>query len=222
MDKPAGLLTIPDREQSHRSLKELLQEKYGTILTVHRLDRDTSGIVVFARNEEWHKYLCKMFEDRTVQKTYLGVVIGEPAQDRGEIEAPIMEDPAHKGRMIVHRKGKPSHTGYLVLEAHKPYSLLRFELHTGRTHQIRVHAREIGHPLACDPLYGDGKPVYISSFKKKFKLSKDEEQERPILNRLALHAWELTLPLPDGESITLQSPMPKEFKALMQQLGKHA
>lgn len=222
VDKPAGLLTIPDREQTSTSLKELLQAKYGMILTVHRLDRDTSGLVIFARNEEWHKYLCRLFEDRSIRKTYLGIVVGMPSESSGDIEAPIMEDPLHPGRMIIHRNGKPSHTSFEVLESFKPYSLVRFNLHTGRTHQIRLHARHIGYPLACDPLYGDGKPVLISSFKKKFNLSKSEEQERPMINRLALHAYQLSLPLPSGTMLELEAAIPKEFRALMQQLAKYA
>lgn len=220
INKPAGLLTIPDRSQTEKSLKEILQEKYGTIFTVHRLDKDTSGLVVFAKNETTHKYLSKLFEDRKVEKYYLGIVTGSPVSLSGIIDAPIAEHPYHKGMMTVHRDGKPSQTGYEVLEANKFYSLVLFRLYTGRTHQIRVHAKNAGHPLACDPLYGDGKPVLLSAIKKKFKLSKLEEEERPIINRLALHAARLTFEDADGKTIELEAPIPKEFRALMQQLKK--
>ena len=220
VSKPAGLLTIPDREQSEKSLKEILQEKYGTIFTVHRLDRDTSGLVLFAKNEAAHKYLSKLFEDRKVEKYYLGIVTGLPENKSGIIDAPISEHPAHKGFMTVHRNGKPSQTGYEVVEPNKFYSLVAFQLYTGRTHQIRVHAKNIGHPLACDPLYGDGKPVLLSSIKKKFKLSKHDEEERPILGRLALHSWKLSFEGMNGKKMELEAPAPKEFRALMQQLKK--
>lgn len=220
VNKPAGLLTIPDREQSEKSLKEILLEKYGSIFTVHRLDKDTSGLVLFAKNETTHKYLSKLFEDRKVEKFYLGIVLGCPANLKAEIDAPIAEHPTNKGFMVVHRNGKPSRTVYEVLIADPRYSLVNFQLHTGRTHQIRVHSKNIGHPLACDTLYGDGKPVLLSTIKKKFKLSKNEEEERPMINRLALHSYKLIFTDQHNQHLELTAEMPKEFRALMQQLGK--
>jgi len=221
INKPTGLLTIPDREQSEKSLKEMLIEKYGSIFTVHRLDKDTSGLVIFAKNETAHKFLSKIFEDRKVEKYYLGIVIGDPENKTGLIDAPISEHPLHKGLMVVHRNGKPSQTGYEVLESNKNFSLVSFQLHTGRTHQIRVHAKHIGHPLACDPLYGDGKPVMLSAIKKKFKLSKHDETERPMISRLALHSYKLSFEDMHGMPMNLEAEMPKEFRALMQQLKKN-
>lgn len=166
VNKPAGMLTIPDREQTQISLKDVLLKKYATIFTVHRLDRETSGVVLFAKNETTHKYFSKQFEDRLVEKFYLGIVQGTPAQPTGTIDAPIMEHPALKGQMVVHKKGKPSITDYEVQEIVGKYALLKFQIHTGRTHQIRVHAKNMGHPIICDPLYGDGSPFLISSIKK--------------------------------------------------------
>ena len=221
INKPAGLLTIPDREQSEKSLKEILQDKYGTIFTVHRLDKDTSGLVIFAKNETAHKYFSKLFEDRKVEKYYLGIVLGSPANATGTIDAPITEHLLHKGTMVVHRNGKPSQTSYEVIDANKNFSLVSFQLHTGRTHQIRVHSKHIGHPLAVDTLYGDGKPILLSSIKKKFKLSKHDEEERPMVNRLALHSYKLNFDDLGGERRELVAEMPKEFRALMQQLKKH-
>ena len=220
INKPSGLLTIPDREQSEKSLKEYLKDKYGDIFTVHRLDKDTSGLVLFAKNETTHKYLSKLFEDRQIQKYYVGIVIGEPANTSGSIEAPIGENPANKGVMNVHRNGKPSHTTYEVIDANKHYSMVSFQLHTGRTHQIRVHSKEIGHPLAVDEIYGDGKPVLLSSIKKKFRLSKHDDEERPMISRLALHSYKLIFETAQGEKLELIAEVPKEFKALMQQLKK--
>ena len=218
--KPSGLLTIPDREQSEKSLKEYLTEKYGTIFTVHRLDKDTSGLVLFAKNEATHKYLSKLFEERKVEKYYLGIVTGQPANTTGTIDAPITEHLTHKGLMTIHKSGKPSLTTYEVLDANKHFSLVSFQLHTGRTHQIRVHSKNIGHPLACDPLYGDGKLLMLSSVKKKFKLSKHDDKERPMISRLALHSYKLIFDDAMGEKIELIAEMPKEFRALMQQLKK--
>lgn len=220
LNKPSGLLTIPDREQSEKSLKEFLKDKYGEIFTVHRLDKDTSGLVLFAKNEGTHKYLSRLFEERKIEKYYVGIVLGQPVNLTGSIEAPIGENPAHKGLMNVHRNGKPSHTTYEVLEANKNYSLVSFQLHTGRTHQIRVHSKEIGHPLACDELYGDGKPVLLSGIKKKFNLSRHEDEERPMIARLALHSYKLIFETALGDKLELIADVPKEFRALMQQLKK--
>jgi len=220
INKTSGLLTIPDREQSEKSLKEYLIDKYGQIFTVHRLDKDTSGLVLFAKNEITHKYLNKIFEERAVEKFYVGIVMGEPVEKTGLIDAPIAEHSLNKNLMVVHRRGKPSQTGYEVLEGNKFYSLVSFQLHTGRTHQIRVHCKNIGHPLACDPLYGDGKAVLLSTFKKKFKLSKHDEEERPMIGRLALHSYQLRFTDEHGTRMELEAEIPKEFRALMKQLSK--
>lgn len=219
VNKPSGILTIPDRAQSERSLKEYLNDKYGEIFTVHRIDRDTSGIVLFAKNEAMHRYLSQLFEQRKVKKFYMGIVLGMPANTTGLINAPIAEHPFKKGQMHINRSGKASSTGYEVLRAFPAFSLVKFALHTGRTHQIRVHSKEIGHPLAVDEMYGDGRPVFLSSIKKKYKAPKYEE-EKPIISRLALHAYQLIFSLPDGTEINLTAEMPKEFKALFQQLEK--
>lgn len=221
INKPSGLLTIPDRAQSEKSLKEMLVEKYGSIFTVHRLDKDTSGLVLFAKNEATHKFLSLLFEERKVEKYYLGIVSGLPANTTGSIDAPIAEHHINKGMMAVHRTGKPSLTTYEVIDANKHFSMVSFQLHTGRTHQIRVHSKNIGHPLACDPLYGDGKPVLLSSVKKKFKLSKHDEEERPMISRLALHSYKLIFTDAEGEKIELTAEAPKEFRALMTQLKKN-
>ena len=221
VNKPAGLLSIPDREQTQTSLKDILLEKYGSIYTVHRLDRDTSGIIIFAKTEAAHKFFSLLFEGREIEKYYMGLVHGIPTPKKGTIDAPIAEHGVQKGFYIVHQRGKPSVTDYEVMEENKTFSLVQFQLHTGRTHQIRVHCKNIGHPLACDDLYGDGKPVLLSSIKKKYKLSKHDEKERPMLNRLALHSYRLKFTGEDGKVIDLKAELPKDIRALMQQLQKN-
>lgn len=220
LNKPSGLLSIPDREGKEVSLKILLKEKYGEIFTVHRLDKDTSGLIIFAKNEIAHKFLSQQFENRKTVKIYHGLVLGSPLQKEGSIDAPIIEHPAQNGTMIVHRKGKEALTDYKVLSDFGIYSLLQFRIHTGRTHQIRVHMKNIGHPIVCDSLYGDGKPVLVSSLKSKFKLSKSEDEERPILGRLALHAYQLSIEGTDGKPIQLEAPVSKDMRATLQQLEK--
>jgi 23S rRNA pseudouridine1911/1915/1917 synthase len=218
INKPSGVLTIPDR-MGNISLKNYLQEFCGEIFTVHRLDKDTSGIVVFAKNETTHKQLSQLFEGREVEKYYQGLVIGKPSETKGTIDTPIMEHPVTKGVMVTNKKGKPSVTDYELLEAFRYFSWLQFQIHTGRTHQIRIHMKSIGHAIVCDGLYGDGKPILLSSLKKKFKLSKDEEEERPILSRLALHSYRLKFKLNDKE-FDLEAPLPKDLRACLQQLKK--
>jgi len=220
LNKPSGLLSIPDREGKDISLKKMLIEKYGNIFTVHRLDKGTSGLIVFAKNEETHKHLSQQFETRQTEKIYLGLVLGSLAEKKGTIDAPIVEHPAKKGLMTVYKNGKESLTDFEVLEDLKIFSWVQFQIHTGRTHQIRVHAKHIGHPVVCDELYGDGKPILLSTLKHKFKLSKNELEERPILNRLALHALQLKFVLTNEEEIELEAPLPKDLKAVLQQLEK--
>lgn len=218
VNKPSGVLTIPDRE-GNVSLKNYLQTAFGEIFTVHRLDRGTSGIVVFAKNEKTHKQLSQIFEGREIEKYYQGLVLGKLAEPAGTIDIPIMEHPVTKGLMVTNKKGKPSQTEYQVLETFRYFSWLQFQIHTGRTHQIRVHMKHIGHPIVCDELYGDAKPILLSSLKKKFKLSKNDEEERPILARLALHSFRLKFVL-NTKELDLTAPLPKDMRACLQQLRK--
>lgn len=221
INKPSGLLTIPDREGKDVSLKQLLKEKYGEIFTIHRLDRETSGIVIFAKNESAHKILSRQFETRETTKIYYGLVIGCPAETEGVINEPIAEHPNKKGLMTVYKKGKESITEYELLENFRLYSWMQFRILTGRTHQIRVHMKHLGHPIVCDNLYGDGKPVFISGIKKKnFNLSKQEDEERPILSRLALHSARLKF-IFNKKEYELGADLPKDLRALLNQLRKH-
>lgn len=221
LNKTSGLLSIPDREGKEVSLKNMLQEKYERIMTVHRLDKDTSGLIVFAKNEATHRHLSMQFEERKTKKIYVGLVLGSPAEKTGSINLPLAENMVQRGVMIVNRRGKESLTDYEVLDDFGIYSWMQFEIHTGRTHQIRVHMKEIGHPIVCDALYGDGKPVLLSSLKKKkFKLAKDVLEERPLMARLALHAFQLSFVTAAGEKIELTAELPKDLKATLQQLTK--
>jgi len=219
VNKPAGLLSIPDREGKDISLKQILQYKHGDIFTVHRLDKATSGVIVFAKNEATHKELSLLFENRSTQKIYYGLVHGSLSTDKGKIEEPIMSHPSGNGKVVINAKGKLSVTEYEVVDDFKRFSWVKFKILTGRTHQIRIHAQFIGHSIVCDELYGDGNPVYLSSLKKKYNLSKSEIEERPMLSRLALHSASLQFTLNDKEYF-FEAPVPKDLKALLQQLRK--
>ncbi len=222
INKLPGVLSIPDREGKEVSLKTLLQEKYGRIFTVHRLDKETSGLILFAKTEAAHKHLSMQFEERHTKKIYLGLVLGRPAEKSGNIDAPIAEHPAKNGSMIIQRSGKEAQTRYEVLGCYGMYAWIQFRIFTGRTHQIRVHMKHIGHPIACDPLYGDGKPLFLSSFKHRFKLSGKDEEEKPMLRRLALHAFQLSFTDSWGKPLHLEAPLPKDLQATLRQLQKWA
>ena len=222
VNKPAGLLSIPDRFGKDPSLKALLQDQFGKIFTVHRLDKETSGLIIFAKDEATHKDLSQKFESREVEKYYLGLVSGTMMNREGRIDVPLMEHPGKTTLMMTHKKGKPSITEYKVLEEFGLFSWVQFQILTGRTHQIRVHAKHIGNSIVCDELYGDRQPVLLSSIKRKFKLSKNELDERPILSRLALHSSQLKFTDSEGNFQELEAPLPKDLKALLQQLRKNS
>jgi 23S rRNA pseudouridine955/2504/2580 synthase/23S rRNA pseudouridine1911/1915/1917 synthase len=222
VNKPSGLLTIPDRHNENLpSLHRILQTMYPGILVVHRIDRDTSGLVIFAKTPAAHALLCKQFEDRQVEKWYLAFLHGTPQEMEGSISAPMREHPAKNGTMVVHAKGREAISLYEVKQSFGKFSLVAFKILTGRTHQIRVHAKHIGHPVVCDPLYGNGLPIFLSQIKKKVHLSKAQEQETPLLGRLGLHAWQLHVTDAAGEMQSLEAPLPKDLKALYNQLAKN-
>ena len=222
VNKSAGMLTIPDRhDETQLSLYKILVQQYGKIFIVHRLDRETSGLVLFAKNEASHKYLSQLFEQRNIEKIYLGIIRGSLPAKKGFVNEAIAEHLFHQGIMTVSKKGKSSLTEYEVMEDYGIYSLVQFNIRSGRTHQIRVHMKYAGHPIACDTTYGDGKPIPLSSFKKKYKLSLHDEEERPLINRLALHSHRLIFRDTQAKKHALEAPLPKDMKALLQQLKKN-
>lgn len=223
VNKPSGMLTIPARfDRSKASLQELLQAKYGTAMTVHRLDRETSGILIFARNEAAHKHLSMQFQKHSTDKFYLGLVDGVVHHEEGEIDKPIGEHPQIKGKMHITNRGKASLTFYRVLEHFKNFTLLEAQIKTGRTHQIRVHFQSIGYPLAVDALYGRREGFMLSEIKgRKFRSGKFSEEERPLMSRTALHAYRLRFDHPTtGERLTFVAEPPKDLSAVLKQLRK--
>ncbi len=223
VNMPSGLLTIPDRHNNELPcLQTSMKNAYGEIFTVHRLDRDTSGIILFARNEAAHKYYSQLFESRNVKKFYLAFVSGQLVPKQGSVNEPIMDHPVVKGKMVTNRKGKSALTDYQVQEEFGLFSLVKLQIHTGRNHQIRVHMKHLGHPVAVDELYGSDTPVMLSAIKKKFKLGKHTEEERPLLSRLALHAAQLSFTDQQGKEHLVEAPLPKDMQAVLTQLRKQA
>lgn len=223
INKPAGLLTIPDRHNDKLpSLSKMLEQQYGHIFVVHRLDKDTSGVIAFAKNELTHKFLSEQFQNRKADKVYLGLVTGRIWEKEGTIDTPIYESSVKRGKMMTGKKGKPALTTFGVLESFSLYTLLQVRIFTGRTHQVRVHMQSIGHPIAMDEVYGNGKPFYLSFIKKNYRISKFQEEEKPLMSRMALHASTLSFNDRKGQRHTFEAPLPKDFQAVLNQLRKHA
>lgn len=222
VSKPANYLSIPDRFQPDLpNVQSFLKHKFGNIYTVHRIDRETSGLLVFAKDEHTHKALNEQFENRLVEKKYLALAAGNVHNEQGIIDKPIGKHPYLKGKMVIHPKGKPSLSEYKVLERFKNYTLVEVNIKTGRTHQIRVHFEAIGYPLAIDPLYSRKQAFFLSEIKGKKYKSNRAEAERPLMSRCTLHAYELSLTQPSTkERIHVKADLPKDFRAVLQQLRK--
>ncbi len=222
VNKPAGLLSLPDRyDPTLPNLYQHLHQQTGKVYVVHRLDKDTSGLMVFALQAEAHKKLSLQFEQRTVKKTYLALTEGCPQNKAGSIEAPLEKIPGKPGRMRIARTGKTAISHYRLLQSWKRYSLLSVVIETGRTHQIRVHLSHIGLPIVGDPFYGSGQGLYVSQIKgRRFKL-RTGETEKPLIGRTALHAQKLSFLHPGkNQTVSFEAPLPKDFRAGIKQLDK--
>ncbi len=205
VDKPPGLSVHPGPGHPDRTLVNGLlalcpdiQGIGGEIRPgiVHRLDKDTSGLMIAAKTQDAHHHLSQQIKDRTVEKGYLALAEGAPSPDSGLIDVPIGRDPRRRTRMAVIAGGRESRTGYRLLVKAGDYSLLELQLHTGRTHQIRVHLAWLGHPLLGDGVYG---------------------RRSPLLGRHFLHAHRLAFVHPvTGERMEFSSPLPTDLQAALQ------
>jgi 23S rRNA pseudouridine1911/1915/1917 synthase len=211
VDKPAGLVVHPAPGHDTGTLVNALLGRasgaeYGGIGgvmrpgIVHRLDRDTSGLLMVAKDDRAQHALMAQLKARRVKKTYLALVQGSVSAAVGRIEAPVGRDPRHRTRMAVVADGRPAVTGYRVRERFSGWTLLELDLVTGRTHQIRVHLEAIGHPVAGDPVYGTG----------------TSRRGPAALGRLFLHSWRLELASPsNGHLIRAEAPLPAELEIVL-------
>jgi 23S rRNA pseudouridine1911/1915/1917 synthase len=216
IDKPAGLITHPAPGQASGTLVNALlarggAEAYGTIGgadrpgIVHRLDRETSGLIVVARNDRAQAALMAQLKARRVKKTYLALVAGSPPAEVGRIEAPIGRDPRHPRKMAVVPGGRPAVTGYRVRERFAEWALLELDLITGRTHQIRVHLASIGHAVAGDPVYATG----------------NARRGPTGLARLFLHSWRIEFMAVGGDRlIRAEAALPSDLEAVLDDLRR--
>lgn len=222
VNKPPGVLSIPDRfTPDLPNVKTILEKKYGEVFVVHRIDRYTSGVMIFAKDAESHKHLSEQWMERTPVKFYSAIVDGVPKEVSGEINESLAESTTKRGKMLVHSRGKESRSSYHVEEAYNNYSLVDVRIYTGRMHQIRVHMAHIGHPLVVDKLYGKREQFFLSEIKgKKYKKAKYDE-ERPLLTRQPLHARKLVIDHPaTGKSMTFEADLPKDMRAVINQMRK--
>jgi 23S rRNA pseudouridine1911/1915/1917 synthase len=234
VDKPAGLAVIPGRGETTSAL-EMLAAETGLpcagavdprLRVVHRIDKETSGVVLFAKHIASQRQLSHQFQNNRIRKEYLALVAGSPAEDSGTIDTPIAPHPADPRRMTTARRGRPALTAWQVEGRFGPITLLRVFPRTGKTHQIRVHLKSIGLPLVVDPLYnrlppGTPSGLLLSSFKRGYKPSGDQPQ-RPLIDRLTLHAESLGFLGLEGREITVKAPLPKDFRSAINMLQKYA
>ena len=221
IDKPAGLVVHPGAGVRAGTLVNALLHHVrdlsgvGGVLRpgiVHRLDRGTSGLMVVAKDDATHRALVRLFAGREVEKTYLAIVLGCPAPRSGRVGLPIGRDPVHRLKMSVRApRARAALTDYEVLEPLDGAALVRLRLHTGRTHQIRVHLASLGHPVAGDALYGGTRPPACRRPAARAALQ--------ALERPALHAHRLAFTHPaTGARLDLGSPLPPELEQLLQAL----
>ena len=220
--KPPHVLAIPDRHEVEKpNVLTMLRKQFGEVFTVHRIDKETSGVMVFARNEFTHKELSLQFQNRHVKKVYTALVDGTMTNQTGVIDAPLLNNLASSGKVVVNRSGKPCETHYEVIEQFRDYALVEFDLKTGRTHQIRAHALHIGHPLMTDKIYGKREEFMLSSVKRKKYSAGKNQVERPLLSRSSLHASHLTFMHPDTKKVvSFTAELPKDMRATVAQLRK--
>ncbi|MBN1982528.1 MAG: RNA pseudouridine synthase [Chitinivibrionales bacterium] len=196
VDKPVGIASIPERVKTAESVYRILSAIYKTkLFVVHRLDKEVSGVLLFAKDAVTHRFLNDQFCRREIKKSYYALVHGVPSDKQWHICKPLRQ--FGSGRMGVDLdRGKQSITDVFLLEGYQTTSLVRVCPHTGRRHQIRVHLYSIGHPIVGDPLYGD-----------------------PLSNksslRCLLHAHSLQFHLPDGRILSIESELPQDFKAFL-------
>jgi len=203
IDKPAGLLSIPDGYDAAKPhLRGVLEPQYGRLWIVHRLDKDTSGVLVLARNAAAHRELNLQFFNHQIQKTYHALVIGIPEWDEKIVNAPLRANIGRRKRTVVDpKRGKTALTEIRVLERFRDHSFVEIHPKTGRTHQIRAHLYYLGYPILSDPLYGDG-------------------TQTALIHRLALHARSLTFQHPlTREPKTFPVPYPDDFATALQKLN---
>ncbi len=219
INKPAGLLTIRDGyDPTLPYLTKILEETFGKVWVVHRLDKDTSGIMLFARSADAHRDLNKQFEKHEIQKVYHAIVVGMPTWEELNVSLPLRINGDRKHRTVVDpQRGKPAQTVFQVMQRLGPFTLVAALPKTGYTHQIRAHLSVTGFPILADPLYKSLDPPTLLD-----KRASTVEEDLPI-QRLALHAAQITFRHPlKGNIVTMLAPYPDDFQQTLDALSAQA
>ncbi len=226
INKPTGISVTPDRTGA-LDIQQLLAQQLTLaepLRLIHRLDKDTSGVMLVAKNKQAQSRYSRLFAKRQVSKLYLAIVNGPLSYEHGSIKDPIARSKRNPQAMHVHpRLGKPAHTVWKQLADFGIMSLVAAQLVTGRTHQIRIHFSHRGMPLAIDPVYGSSQPLMLSSYKNSYR-PKHDKVEPAMIDRLTLHAYQLTIPVGPEETQeikTFVAPLDKKFAAAVKLLTKH-
>lgn len=226
INKPTGISVTADRSGSPDVLKLLNRQMSPSepLRLVHRLDKETSGILLIAKNKVSQSNYSRLFAKRHIQKLYLALVKGPLAHEGGSIKDPIARSKRNPQAMHIHpRLGKPAHTVWKQLADFGTISLVSVQIITGRTHQVRIHFSHRGMPLAIDPIYGTTEPLMLSSFKPGYR-PKHNRSEPPMIDRLTLHAYQLTVPIGDQEKTemkTFVAGLDKKFASVIKLLAKY-
>ncbi len=216
INKPPFLATLEDRA-SFINILSLAREQLKSAQVCHRLDKETSGALIIAKNPEAYRHMSMQFENREIDKVYHAVADGIHDFDEMIVEDRILK--LSNGTVKIDRTGKDALTTFQTLMAYRNHTLVECQPKTGRMHQIRIHLANCGASITGDTMYG-GKPFYLSTVKKKFNLKKDEE-EQPLIKRLALHAYKLSFNTLKDVRVEVTAPYPKDFNVLIHQLEKN-
>ncbi|MCG8310335.1 MAG: pseudouridine synthase [Cytophagales bacterium] len=216
INKPPGLATLEDRAHGAHMLS-IAKTFYKDIQVCHRLDKDTSGVLVFAKNNDAYRNLAVQFQERKVDKIYHAVVDGSTEFHNYLLDVPLIE----KGHGTVKwdaKHGKDSKTYISTISNFQSFSLLECKPCSGRRHQIRVHLKYLNHSIIGDKKY-DGREIYLSQIKKKYKSAGNTK--RPIIKRMALHAFSISFRNMENEALYIEAAYPKDFEILLKQLNKY-
>lgn len=210
----------PDAPRLDKAAAGELFPEGGRLYAVHRIDKDTSGLVVYALTSAAHRKLCLDFENRKVEKTYHALIHGRPDWKTYTVDVPLRVDGDKNHRTVADKRaGKKAVTEFSNLGSCGSFSWIEAKPVTGRTHQIRAHLAWLGFSIVCDPLYGNNEPVFLSKIKRSWR--GDTFEERPLISRLVLHAFKLKLTHPEtGEKLEFTAPYPKDLNTLRNQLAK--
>ncbi|MGI4751359.1 MAG: RluA family pseudouridine synthase [Janthinobacterium lividum] len=217
VNKPPFLSSLDEREGGEINLLRLAKQYWEDAQICHRLDKETSGALIIAKNPDAYRSVSIQFEKRQVKKVYHAIMDGTHVFENLFIDLPILN--VGKGNVTISRQeGKRAETWFNSLKYFKHYTLVECRPVTGRMHQIRIHLATQRASIAGDETY-KGKPIFLSALKRNYRLSKEQE-ELPIMKRFALHAYEVTFKINPEEEITIHAPYPKDFETLMKLLEK--